>query len=163
MAKTRSQVDFGPSSPLVWQKPVEGRYASKKLLADRYQIMETQTPGQFIVIDYVSVDRFGHETIIKTKAGDIRRFETLAQAEDFCLGREASPEPTVSQPSKKAPSTPREPKRSPARAFHELLLAGATDEDAYSKVVAEFGETSYRPTYPAWYRKQLVKKGLLSA
>lgn len=159
----KGKVDFGPDSKLVLQKAAKGRYTSK-LLEDRYQVLETQTPGQFIVVDFQTLDHHGYETLVRDRAGDIRRFSTKTEAEDYCHGRQAAPvAKAIDQSPRVAKTAPREARRSPARAFHELLLAGATDEDAYSKVVAEFGQTSYRPTYPGWYRKQMIKKGLLSA
>lgn len=154
-----TKLDFGPNSKLTLQKSGAGKYTGK-IIADRYQILQSDVTDAYFIVDYVNVDQFGFQRSVRKANGDFLEFETLEEAEAFCRGEVILPAKPKKESAPKD-ATPKVVKRTPAKAYHELILGGATDEAAYEAVNKEFGETSYRPTYPAWYRKQLIKKGLL--
>jgi hypothetical protein len=107
------------------------------------------------------------ELVTLLRAVRERRAQDRAQANDPYASDEAD-EPSREKPARAAkeknvgPKKPGEKKETAASLFRSLILAGELSDDMIFKRVQEkFGLPDNRRSYVDWYRKELVKKGLL--
>lgn len=156
------------------------------LLHGRFQVMGSVVPkGTFYLADHQMADCV-HREKMGGKDGDIRRFYTQKDAEDWAArvagGAPAAEQTrtervfgrrkettTMAKPAKKeaAASTKEKAPRGPSASsrFKELIMANATakkpltDDEIFAKVAAEFGLDESKRTYVAWYRNDMRKKG----
>jgi hypothetical protein len=175
-------------NPIVLQRPMDKAFVSK-LLHDRFQVMGSSVlSSSFYLVDHDAPDLMvreaagdRHTEIIllpsKDAALDLaeRLSKTPFKANANLASRVKAPAPralktpkpakepaakAAKDPTAKVHNVPKPKGMSPARRFHDLITTTKlTDEEVYAKVLAEFPGMSYRPTYPAWYRKDLAKKG----
>lgn len=79
-----------------------------------------------------------------------------------------TPKKGSATPAKKAktpaePKAPKEAKRTVSSVARELIVAGKTNDEVWEALVKEFKLGDEKKSYPAWYRRDCIKKGLIKA
>lgn len=166
----------------VLQKSVDDLYVGP-LIHGRFQVMESVVPkGTYYLADHLQSDCV-HREKLGGKDGDIRRFYTMKDAEDWAAtvagGASASTttrvervfgrrkETTMAKKAEAAASTKDKAPRGPSASsrFKELIMGNATakkpltDDEIFAKVAGEFGLDESKRSYVGWYRNDLRKKG----
>jgi hypothetical protein len=161
---------------LVLQNPGPGRYASG-LLYGKYQIVESFLfKGQYHILDLevmFSDDYLGpRKAVFRHPAkhgelGDRIIFSSVEEAEAFLKQVVSGERPTklskrVQQSPSSKPKSEKEKRQTMAGMTRDLILAGGlTDDQIYQRVLEVF--PTFRRSSVDWYRKELIKKGLLKA
>lgn len=61
------------------------------------------------------------------------------------------------------PKAPKEVKRTVTSVAREMIVAGKTNEEVWAVLKSEFNLDDGKKSYPAWYRRDCVKRGLIKA
>ena len=69
--------------------------------------------------------------------------------------------PAAPKKAKKATSAPKEAKRTVTSVARELIVAGKTNAEVWEVLKTEFKLDDGKKSYPAWYRRDCVKRGLI--